>query len=81
MAKAADASASSSALKPSSANGSGKPAVRMVSFFDECDHEFDLTSHCSHGGSIRMICEQQCLQRCFDVCRENQLSILPPCLL
>ena len=51
----ADASASSSALKPSSANGGGKPAVRMVSFFDECDHEFDLTSHCSHGGSIRMI--------------------------
>ena len=27
----------------------------MVSFFDECDHEFDLTSHCSQGGSIRMI--------------------------
>ena len=48
------ASANSSASRPA-ANGGGKPAVRMVSFFDECDHEFDLTSHCSQGGSIRMI--------------------------
>ena len=60
----------------------------MVSFFDECDHEFDLTSHCSQGGSIRMIrdgnnaccdvsmsaCKTDC-QHCHHVyCEEFDIS-------
>ena len=49
------ASASSSAYRPAASNGGGKPAVRMVSFADECDQVFDLTAYDSHGGSVRML--------------------------
>ena len=34
------ASASSRAYRPAASSGGGKPAVRLVSFADECDHVF-----------------------------------------
>ena len=49
------ASTSSSAFRPAASNGGGKPAVRLVSFANECDREFDLTSYDSHGGSVCML--------------------------
>ena len=66
------ASANSSASRPAASRG-GKPAVRMVSFFDECDNEFDLTSHGFQGGSIRMICDgnNACCDVSMSACKTN----------